>query len=454
MTELLETLDYRVIIVRQDSAAVLALRTPAGYRLPSVRVSRCDRPAKQLREAIRTAWGIQIFILDLYEAMTTPDRYAVAEVLTTTSTQDLEAIALDRISASELTEEARAKAVALLHGEASSPFARVGWLDEAVQWLESVTKRRVSSNASIEQYNAGGAFSLIRFQAEDGSRFWLKATGEPNAHEFPLTCFLSKICGAYLPEILATKPEWNAWLMCGEATDISHLQPSSVELQTCLEDAARSLALIQIQVIDQRPALFDRGAFDQSTTVMLWHADAIFSQIEHAMSLQTSTKVPRLEKSRLRDLRQIFGRAIEYTERLGFPDTVLHGDISLGNILKASTHCKFTDWCEAYVGFPLIALQHLLLLNSEEDPKLKLERDCRIVNKYRAVMADVCDPEIFQKGLTMMPLLAAASALYGRGRWIKDAPRNHPRRQAYVRTLARHIDRAARDPQFLAAIGC
>jgi hypothetical protein len=378
----------------------------------------------------------------------------VAEVLTAALSHDLETITLDQVASSELTEEARARTVTLLRGGASSPFARIGWMDEALQWLEGVTQRKVSSSASIEQYNAGGAFSLLRVETEDGSRFWLKATGEPNTHEFPITCFLSKICGAYLPEVLATKIEWNAWLMSGEATDISRFPPGSTELQACLEEAAQSLALLQIQVIGQKQALLDQGAFDQRTTTMLWHADATFSQIEHAMSLQTSTNVPRLDKSRLRDLRQIFGKVIEYTERLGLPDTVLHGDISLGNILRSSTHYQFTDWCEAYVGFPLIALQHLLLLNTTENLKLKLERDRRIVDRYRTAMAEVCDLEVMQKGLIVMPLLAAVSALYGRGRWIKAPPRDHPRRQAYVRTLARHMDRAARDPRLLAAIGC
>jgi len=51
-----------------------------------------------------------------------------------------------------------------------------------------------------------------------------------------------------------------------------------------------------------------------------------------------------------------------------------------------------------------------------------------------------------------MPILAAASTLYGRGDWLHSPRRNDPRRQSYARSLARHMDRAAREPRLLEAL--
>jgi hypothetical protein len=51
-----------------------------------------------------------------------------------------------------------------------------------------------------------------------------------------------------------------------------------------------------------------------------------------------------------------------------------------------------------------------------------------------------------------MPLLAAYSSLYGRGDWVMTPQHDDPRRLAFARTIARHMDRAARSPDLLAAV--
>jgi hypothetical protein len=64
----------------------------------------------------------------------------------------------------------------------------------------------------------------------------------------------------------------------------------------------------------------------------------------------------------------------------------------------------------------------------------------------------MCDPEDLEEGLVYMPILAAASALYGRGDWLTTSQRGQTHRQAHARCLARHMDRAARVPELLLAL--
>jgi hypothetical protein len=123
--------------------------------------------------------------------------------------------------------------------------------------------------------------------------------------------------------------------------------------------------------------------------------------------------------------------------------------MTLGNILSRGDRCQFIDWCETYVGDPFITLQHLLLLNPIEDHSVKASIEENLKNKYRAVMRRICDAAVIEQGFVCMPLMAAASALYGRGDWLNAGDRPNPQRRTLARTIARYMDRAAREPALL-----
>jgi hypothetical protein len=170
------------------------------------------------------------------------------------------------------------------------------------------------------------------------------------------------------------------------------------------------------------------------------------------MSVQTSTKVPRLEGQRIRELRTTFDEVCQCVAGLCLPETIVHGDINPGNIVTGVGHCQFIDWCETYLGNPLITLQHLLSLNKLENLEIREFINRLLRQKYRDVWATKYDPQWFEKGFVYMPLMAIASTLYGRGNWLNSPERNDPRRQSYARALARCMDRAARKPELLEAL--
>ena len=448
----LETVEYRAVIVVPTSIAVLAQETVDGYRLPRIFIPLRARPAQQLRKAIQTRWALNVLILEFVKGDDGPTSCALAELLAPAVGSDFTAISLGLISDSDLSESERSSLVSLLDGKWGSSFSRIGWIDEASSWLETVTGQRITSKGDIEQLNAGGAFALIRFHTEDGADYWMKATGEPNAHELSITSLLSRLCGGYLPKLIATRPDWNAWLMSGGASPIQELPTDPAMLFSLLEDAVESMAELQQRTMGREQDLLKAGAFDQGMDALLAHSDALFSYLQECMQLQTSARVPRIEKGRLLELKQIFKNVCRRLSALGIPNAVVHGDMSLANILRGDGHCQFIDWCETYVGNPLITLEHLLLLNQLTNPDLK-EFVVRVLKeRYKSKMSKVCDPTAIDEGLIYMPFLAAASASYGRGTWLQTSCREQPHRQAWARTLARHMDRAARCPTLHGAL--
>jgi hypothetical protein len=444
--------EYRVVLVDPESRKVCALERGNEYRLIRVDVPQRTRLARELQEALRSTWGLTAMILD---CLTTDDSLspcAVAEILHGELPAGFRAVQLEQIASDELSEQQRVLLQAMLDGNAKSPFARIGWIDDAIAWLEASTGRRVSSKSDLEQYNAGEGFMLVRFRMEGGRDYWLKATGVPNTHERPVTSLLCKLCRGYVPEVVAEMPAWNAWLMRGDGKGVTALPTETFDIMRLLEGAVESLAEVQKRTVGSELDLLEAGAFDHRTQVLRTEAGVLFAYMDEAMGLQTSTKAPRIESGRLRELRSNFEDMCKHMEDLRLPDTVLHGDMNLGNILIANGRCVFIDWCEAYVGNPLVTFEHLLLLNSIANPSLKASCEHRLREMYRRSMGKMCDPRAIDEGFARAPLIAAISATFGRGDWLRTPLRDDPRRQAYVRGIARHMDRAARVPGLLGTL--
>jgi Phosphotransferase enzyme family len=336
----------------------------------------------------------------------------------------------------------------------TSPFCRIGWMDEVIAWVECATGKRLCRETGVGQHNAGGAFTLLHLLMEDGAGYWLKATAAPNAHERQITVLLSTLCPSCLPRIVAEKTEWNAWLMTGEACGVTSLPTESDDLVHLLGQAVRSLAELQIKTVGRESLLFGAGALDQRLDVIRRNADGLFAYVEEAMSLQTSTKAPQIRAERLKELQEILQKACDHAERMGIPPTILHGDMNLGNLVFTADRCQFIDWSEGYVGHPLVTLQHLLLLNPVENLTVRTRVDDALKGIYRETMSAICDPPLVTNGFGYMAFLAAASALYGRGDWSEgDLLRDSPH-LGYVRSVARHMDRSAREPAFRNALCC
>ena len=443
-----ETAEYRIALVQPDSNALLVADGVAGYRLPRVCIPCCCRAAWQIQKALQADWGLHALVLDFVRPGDSASQCAVAEVLAAGSASDLMAIELDQVPDAELAQEERRTIASLLGENAKNSLARIGWIHEASAWIEAATGRKISSKGDVEQYNTGKSFALLRFHSE-GWNCWLKATGTPNTHELAVTSLLSRLCGSYLPEIIDTKLDWNAWLTSGEAKGLTGMPADPFDQFCLLENAVESMAELQVRTVGHGLDLLAAGALDQREGIFEMHSGALFAYLEEAMCRQTSTKAPPLERRRSREVRKIFDDSCGRMSALGIPNTIVHGDMNLGNILSGPGHCQFIDWCEAYVGNPLITLQHLLLLNQVENLELRTFIDRILKDRYRAVMLRVCDPAAFDEAVLYMPLLAAASALYGRGDRINAPWHNDPRHDRYARSIARHMDRAARNPELL-----
>jgi hypothetical protein len=443
---ILEQINYRLILVLPNEDKMLARYDGATYRLPTLGISTRTRHAEELQKGIRALWGLSAIVLDILRSPRDLTSCVVAQLLSLDRSDGLIPASLDQLNESELDEQQRVVVEGIIAGDCGErgPFSRVGWIDEAVAWLRSETGKTVCVTEEIQQYNSSGKFALVRFQVRDGSAYWLKATGDSNAHEFEITEVLSQLSSESMPPLIAMRGDWNAWLM-KEAGKPLEAQPRLIEL----ERAAVSMAKLQKRSIGMTEELLKRGAIDQRPAVLRQHLFEIFDYLKEVMAMQTSTKVPRVEHQRLCEIGSVLRDACFRMELLNIPDTLNHGDMNCGNILFDGTHCRFIDWSEACIGSPFVTLQHMLLLNPMEQ---RVRCDNGLKEIYKRCWLGSLDSEQVSIAFALTPLLAAASYLYGRGDWLQSPHRRNADRQIYARSLARHMDRAAQAPELLKAL--
>lgn len=442
--------EYKVVLIHSASRSVLGIDVADQIRLPRVTIPSGLRRTQQLRKQIYTAWGLRVFVVDFIGDDVSVN-CVVAEASNADESSAFTTVSLSRVPDDELSEKDRGAIESLLDSNSAYEVSRLGWINDATAWVKTVTQRKVLTD-DIEQLNAGGGFALARFRTDDRQTFWLKTAAAPHAHELPITSFLAEIAGDYLPTFLASKPEWNAWLMSGEGTVLAQASADPLKVFDLLQNAVTSMAELQIKTVGRMGVLRRLGAFDQGVAIVAAHSQELFDCLGEAMHLQTSNKASPLGTARLREIQGIFDEVCARMSALNLPETVIHGDLSFDNIVSQERECVFIDWAEAYIGNPLVTLQHLLLLNQVESPGLRISLNETLTDRYRTVIERVCERDVIDQALIYMPLIAAASALYGRGDWMANSSNHVARSHVYMRSLARSMDRAARNPQLLNAV--
>jgi Phosphotransferase enzyme family len=435
---------YRIIFLQPGSQEIWAHWVHGALRLPRIAIPPRTRPAEQLQLAIEDRWGLRSIVLEILRGGCDTGPCAVIEVPRQAPRRGMTATGIDLIACADMTDDARRAVTKILlnRGLIRRPFSRPGWINEAREWVQAAVGREIPLSNQVRQYNAAGNFALLRFGARDGARYWLKATGEPNTHEFGMTKLLGEICAASVPTRLAERVDWNAWLMADAG------EPPDCWTYPELELAVSTMADLQQRTIGHAEDLLRAGAFDQRLCVLRSHLGELFEYLDQAMTRQSSTKVPRIESRRLWEMAIQVRDACLLMESLEIPDTVIHNDMNSSNVLFRGQACVITDWCEAGLGNPFFTFQHLCRLK----PKRREDWAFGLQDAYRRCWLERLGSFRIELAFVLAPPLAILSYLYGRGRWLCSRERNDPRVESHARALARHLERAAQDRRLLEAL--
>jgi hypothetical protein len=444
---------YLLIITRRNGSELLCLPDGPYHALPSFDIPRWERVAEPIRNTLKTHLN-----LDAYSLFTCPREPAPSET-SRPLFQVMEYLHPDGplpgtgswVLVSSLTiasfrdaEDSRRILNTLRtlsrddEGRREGPFARPGWLREMCIWIaQQIEPMKIRLTGNFRQLNASASFSLIRFETT-GPAVWSKAVGKPNSHEFNIVSILAALFPAYLPPIIAVRPEWNAWL----TTEVEGTSPDADSDFSTWRTISARLAELQIASVHEVPRLIAAGCRDIRVSSLLNSTDEFFSIMNKLMKLQIKAPPSILTSEEILDLSNRIKEILSLLAASGIPDALNHLDFNPGNILVSGDRCTFIDWAEASIGHPFLTFQYLLEHLTRLRPDRADQRE-ELVSAYASQWKRFAPLSAVSHSLALAPLVAVFAYAVSTGTWREPEMFTSPRVAGYFRSLVRRMKREA-----------
>jgi hypothetical protein len=439
---------FRILLFRRDASELLLETDGESLQLPTTSIPKHARVAEQLTKALKDEWGLDAYCLFPVCEDGSPGTSVPCHVAELGSTQ-VEAPATMRwlptisLSPTDFRDQvdftgiqaSLAKFDQFRRGRLPGAFGTPGWLRTVTEWVAAQAGAvGLSLTGNFRQFNSSQTFSLLRFET-DGSALWFKAVGAPNVHEFSITLFLARLLQGFVPRVIASHPDWNAWLSLeAEGAHLSDTTPLNAWRR-----AATTLAHLQIASCGHGLHLIDAGCRDIRVRSLLPLVDPFFERMAELMELQTKPSPLSLARAEIRALAAEIRSSLEELNACQIPDVICHLDFNPRNVLVSPERCVFLDWAEGSVGHPFFTLQYLLEL-WRRFHSTEIDTQKALVSEYLFAWQTFAASHDIEKSLVLMPLLAAFAYATALG-WNNPDARHYPIIAGYLRSLARRMMR-------------
>ena len=319
-----------------------------------------------------------------------------------------------------------------------APFQRLGWLAELSLWIEQqIAPLGIRLTGRFRQLTASPSFSLVRFETT-GPAVWFKAVGQPNVREFHIILSLTQLFPAFLPVVIASRPEWNAWL----AIEARGTSPDALSEFAVWKSITVNLAQLQVASVGEFKRLLDTGLCNIGPEALLSRVDEFFAVMAELMRQQIIDSPRRLTVGEIYVLKDQVRETLTTLANRRLPVALNHLDFNPGNILVDDHHCTFVDWAEAAIGHPFFTFEYLLEHFNRLYPQ-SLSHQAELTAEYARVWGRYAPQVDISHSLSLAPLAAVFAYATSSGIWHQAAHLSTPQTAGYLRSLTRRMKREA-----------
>lgn len=442
----------RTVIFRRSGSEILVIWHNRRALLPVVLVSKQQRIAEKVNQAVRDCLGFCAYSLFSFEVKeSTGAEPRLVQVMECIAPDDYTPLQGAWVSAESLNSEsfrsreeaaivttALERITAAKNGEMNTPFGTVGWVKELLRWAqEQVLPHGLRLTGEFRQFDSRPDSALLRMET-DADKLWFKAVGPLNRREYAITLLLSRLLPRFLPPLVAAHPEWHGWLtreFVAPALDIS-AEPS------LWKRAARTLAELQTESLEHVDECLGSGCRDLRCQSLLEQVVPFLEVMVELMREQRTIAPRPLHKSEVLRLAAPIKEAICILAESEIPDALGHLDINPGNVLSSPEQCIFLDWADAYVGPPFLTFEYLRACARQACSNAAL--DSELVKAYSENWSAHVAPNKILNAYQVSPLVAVFAYASGTGLWQNLAQIRACHIAGYLRSLTRRMQKETR----------
>jgi hypothetical protein len=406
---------WRVVVTRRNECEILFVESNQSLALPEVQIPSKQRIAWHLNDQLKRVWQLSVVSslpLPVTPNTAIPVRYHLAELLVPdaglpSNLRWLErSIALKQFVLDPQDKSALDAATGQepRNMEHRGPFGRVGWFQDVSLWLRSAAAAlALEWEGDFEQFNATDSFSLIRF-ATKPIALWFKAVGATFATDFHVSRLLSRKLPDFVPRLVATRPDWFAWLSeeCpGNTLD-------AVSDFSLWQNAATMLARLQIASAEFVSELLDARAYPLNTILSPSGLARFHPIVRDVLAADAQSAHERITDDELADIEQTLRQSIDTASYSRLPDALGHLDLNSGNVIVSPDHCAYLDWAEAYIGFPFLSFEYLLQSFRRIFGATSLQEQ-KLVEMYLSPWESVVRRDAVREAWAVTPVLAVSA---------------------------------------------
>lgn len=241
--------------------------------------------------------------------------------------------------------------------ELRPPWARKGWFNSATQWIEKqlgeLNHKPLSSVNSIKSW---GLSCVLRVSTTAGNIYLKEASRLPLFCDEPVvTAKLANLFPEHIPMVLRINTERNWMLLADFGQPIGRNAPLKVK-----QEIYRLFAQMQIQSVQHIDTLLSVGCVDRRLNWLEAQIDGLFND-KNALSQLKSSEIKQLQ-TLAPQLKNLCVELADYQ----IPQTLVHGDLHLGNVAFSNDNYLFFDWTDSCISHPFFDMFELFFAGNNQ----------------------------------------------------------------------------------------
>jgi hypothetical protein len=233
-------------------------------------------------------------------------------------------------------------------------WARPGWFADAVAWMtEALSESGHRLTGPVEQFSSWCISCLLRVPTDRGMVYLKACPRSAHAAEPGVVQGLSALLPGRIPAPLAVN-EREQWLLLPDFGEpIGRGTPKIEDLEGFLREHAR----LQLEVAANADRLLAWGCLDRRLEAMPARIGELFADDEAVGGLSPA------ERRDLRAHLPALQAGCQSLASFRIPETLVHGDLHLGNVAQPDGRSLVFDWGQAAWAHPFFDLAWMFLDN-------------------------------------------------------------------------------------------